>query len=209
CPSSRAASPRRPPPRSGGWSTGSNPIPTPRPSPRPSAAAAACSEGASTMRLGDRQRNADGTPREDPGDERAPAHRTDPYARLKHQVSEALMERLAARPSARDVADEELLDLARDTLADIMNQEAVPLTAEEKARLVDEISADVIGYGPITPLLEDPDVTEIMCNDTTGVWVERRGLLEETEISFADEAALRRVIDRRSEEHTSELQSRE
>ncbi|HAS09916.1 MAG TPA: pilus assembly protein CpaF, partial [Acidimicrobiaceae bacterium] len=68
--------------------------------------------------------------------------------------------------------------------------------ADEKARLVDEISADVIGYGPITALLEDPDVTEIMCNDTTGVWVERRGLLEETEVSFSDEAALRRVIDR-------------
>src|SRR3546814_4638165 len=123
------------------------------------------------------------------------------------------MERLAARPSNRDVADDELLDLARDTLAEIMNQETVPLTAEEKARLVDEISADVIGYGPITTLLEDPDVTEIMCNNTAGVWVERRGLLEETSITFSDEAALRRVIDRivsaigRSEEHTSELQS--
>src|SRR3546814_14089935 len=77
-----------------------------------------------------------------------------------------------------------------------MNQETVPLTAEEKARLVDEISADVIGYGPITTLLEDPDVTEIMCNNTAGVWVERRGLLEETSITFSDEAALRRVIDR-------------
>src|SRR3546814_4743765 len=107
------------------------------------------------------------------------------------------MERLAARPSNRDVADDELLDLARDTLAEIMNQETVPLTAEEKARLVDEISADVIGYGPITTLLEDPDVTEIMCNNTAGVWVERRGLLEETSITFSD----------RSEEHTSELQS--
>jgi pilus assembly protein CpaF len=146
------------------------------------------------MRLGDRLKKVDGEP--DEVDEELPAHRADPYARLKHQVSGALMERLAARPSNRDVADDELLDLARDTLAEIMNQEAVPLTAEEKKRLVDEISADVIGYGPITPLLEDPDVTEIMCNNTTGVWVERRGLLEETEVAFADEASLRRVIDR-------------
>ncbi len=147
------------------------------------------------MRLGDRLKNADGTPMEEV-DADAPAHRSDPYARLKHQVSTVLMERLAARPNSRELADEELLELARDTLADIMNQESVPLTADEKARLVDEISADVIGYGPITALLEDPDVTEIMCNDTTGVWVERRGLLEETEVSFSDEAALRRVIDR-------------
>ena len=70
-----------------------------------------------------------------------------------------------------------------------MNQEQVPLSAEEKARLVDEISADVIGYGPITPFLEDPDVTEIMCNATDGVWVERRGLLEE----HRDRLRLRRV----------------
>jgi pilus assembly protein CpaF len=147
------------------------------------------------MRLGDRLKKADGDP-EDEVHEDAPAQRTDPYARLKHQVSGALMERLAARPSNREVADDELLDLARDTLAEIMNQEAVPLTAEEKARLVDEISADVIGYGPITALLEDPDVSEIMCNNTTGVWVERRGLLEETDVAFPDEASLRRVIDR-------------
>jgi pilus assembly protein CpaF len=146
------------------------------------------------MRLGDRLKKVDGEPEEVHED--APAQRADPYARLKHQVSSALMERLAARPSNRDLADDELLEIARDTLAEIMNQEAVPLTADEKARLVDEISADVIGYGPITPLLEDPDVTEIMCNDTTGVWVERRGLLEETDISFSDEASLRRVIDR-------------
>ena len=147
------------------------------------------------MRLGDRLKQSDGQPDEPKGED-APAHRVDPYARLKHQVSGALMERLSARPNSREMSDDELLDLARDTLADIMNQESVPLTADEKARLVDEISADVIGYGPITPFLEDPDITEIMCNNTTGVWVERRGLLEETEVVFPDEASLRRVIDR-------------
>src|SRR3546814_8467321 len=124
------------------------------------------------MKLGDRLKKVDGEVEE--FDDDSPAQRTDPYARLKQQVSAALMERLAAWPSNRDVADDELLDLARDTLAEIMNQETVPLTAEEKARLVDEISADVIGYGPITTLLEDPDVTEIMCNNTAGVWVERQ-----------------------------------
>ncbi|HAS09917.1 MAG TPA: hypothetical protein DCS55_05260, partial [Acidimicrobiaceae bacterium] len=86
------------------------------------------------MRLGDRLKNADGTPMEEV-DADAPAHRSDPYARLKHQVSTVLMERLAARPNSRELADEELLELARDTLADIMNQESVPLTADEKARL--------------------------------------------------------------------------
>ncbi len=150
------------------------------------------------MRLGDRLKRADGSDDDGGRDEigGGPTHRVDPYAHLKNQVSTALLDRLSARPNNAEMSDAELLDLARDTLADIMNAESVPLTADEKARLVDEISADVIGYGPITPFLEDPDVTEIMCNNTTGIWIERRGLLEETEVTFPDEASLRRVIDR-------------
>jgi len=147
------------------------------------------------MRLGDRLKRVDGEP-DEVDDADAPTHRVDPYARLKHQVSGALMERLAARPNNAEMSETELLDLARDTLSDIMNAETVPLSADEKARLIDEITADVIGYGPITPFLEDPDVSEIMCNGTTGVWVERRGLLEETEVVFPDDTSLRRVIDR-------------
>jgi len=147
------------------------------------------------MRLGDRLKRVDGEP-DEVDDADAPTHRVDPYARLKHQVSGALMERLAARPNNAEMSETELLDLARDTLSDIMNAETVPLSADEKARLIDEITADVIGYGPITRFLEDPDVTEVMCNNTTGVWIERRGLLEETDIVFPNDMALRRVIDR-------------
>ena len=66
----------------------------------------------------------------------------------------------------------------------IMNAEDTALSADEKARLVEEISADVIGYGPITPFLDDPDVTEIMANNTDGIWVERRGLLEDTGVTL-------------------------
>ena len=148
------------------------------------------------MRLGDRLKGASGDEPEESFGGEAPVHRVDPYARLKGQVSSALMERLANRPNNAQMTDAQLLDMARDTLADIMNAEEVPLTADEKARLVDEISADVIGYGPITEFLNDPDVTEIMCNNTLGIWIERRGMLEEADVTFPDDGALRRVIDR-------------
>ena len=150
------------------------------------------------MKLGDRLKKAAGASADDlrlPSTD-APPQRMDPYARLKQEVSGAVMERLAARPNNRDLADEELLDLARETLADVLDEDSTPLSVEEKARLVNEILADLVGYGPITSFLEDPDVTEIMCNGTTGVWIERRGLLEETDVVFTDDASLRRVIDR-------------
>ena len=66
------------------------------------------------MRLGDRLKKVDGEPEE--LDQEGPVQRTDPYARLKHQVSGALMERLAARPSNREVTDDELLDPEVTTL---------------------------------------------------------------------------------------------
>ncbi|MDE0801997.1 MAG: CpaF family protein [Acidimicrobiales bacterium] len=147
------------------------------------------------MKLGDRLKQAGGQdPVEDEEDTEKP--RADPYAVIKKKVSSALMQRIAERKNDADMSDDQLLDMARDSLADIMNAEDTALSADEKARLVDEISADVIGYGPITPFLEDDDITEIMANNTDGVWVERRGLLEDTGIAFADDQALRRVIDR-------------
>ena len=148
------------------------------------------------MRLGDRLRQAGGEEPEDHAPEPEVEHRVDPYANIKAKVSAALMEELASRPSDADMADAELLGMARDTLKRIMDAENTALSDEEKSRLVDEISADTIGYGQITPFLEDPDVTEIMCNNTDGVWVERRGLLEDTGIAFGSDQALRRVIER-------------
>jgi pilus assembly protein CpaF len=147
------------------------------------------------MRLGDRLKKA-GDDEEDLRPAAEVAHRVDPYARIKGVVSAALMERIASRPSQGDLTDQQLREMAREALAEIMDAEDTALSAIEKARLVEEISADVIGYGAITPYLDDPDVTEIMANGTDGVWIERRGLLEDTGISFPDEASLRRVIDR-------------
>ena len=148
------------------------------------------------MRLGDRLKKADGSEEGGFQPDAEVEQRSDPYARIKGVVAAALMEEIASRPNVADISDQQLRELARKSLSDIMDAEDTALSALEKARLVEEISADVIGYGPITPFLDDPDVTEIMANNTTGIWVERRGLLEDTGISFPDDAALRRVIDR-------------
>jgi pilus assembly protein CpaF len=62
--------------------------------------------------------------------------------------------------------------------------------------MLEWIIADIIGYGPLEPLLKDPSVTEIMVNGANQIYVERFGLIENTSVKFEDDSHLMRVIDR-------------
>lgn len=66
----------------------------------------------------------------------------------------------------------------------------------EKTALFREITNDLLGYGPIQPLLDDPDVSEVMVNGPRDVFVERKGKLERAPVSFVDDAHVLRIIDR-------------
>ena len=78
----------------------------------------------------------------------------------------------------------------------ILDAEEAPLTSDERQRLVREIARDVMGLGPIEPFLADSTVTEVMVNGTDYIYVERDGVIEQTEVRFISEEHLRRVIDR-------------
>jgi pilus assembly protein CpaF len=69
-------------------------------------------------------------------------------------------------------------------------------TRADRARLLDWVIADILGYGPLEPLLQDETITEVMVNGPKQVYVERRGLIERSEVVFENEAHLRRIIDR-------------
>jgi pilus assembly protein CpaF len=73
---------------------------------------------------------------------------------------------------------------------------AAVVTAADKDRLVEILFDEVIGLGPLEALLRDPDVSEIMVNRPEQIFVERRGKIELTTLSFEDDRSLRRVIDR-------------
>jgi pilus assembly protein CpaF len=68
------------------------------------------------------------------------------------------------------------------------------LSAADRDRLVDEITDDTVGHGPIEKLLADDSITEIMVNGPHDVWIERRGRLYRTGVRFSDEAHLRRIV---------------
>jgi pilus assembly protein CpaF len=96
-----------------------------------------------------------------------------------------------------DVGDaEDLEERVRRTLAELLAREETPLAGADRARISEEVADEVLGHGPIEPLLRDSSVSEVMVNGPHRVYVERSGRLQVTDVEFADEAHLRRVIDR-------------
>lgn len=73
---------------------------------------------------------------------------------------------------------------------------AIPLNAQEKAKLLAEILDEVLGFGPLEPLLQDPTVSDILVNTYRQVYVERFGRLEPTHVRFKDDEHLRKIIDK-------------
>jgi pilus assembly protein CpaF len=78
----------------------------------------------------------------------------------------------------------------------LLAEENLLYTRANRTKLLDWVVADIIGYGPLQPLLTDPEITEIMVNRPDEVYVERFGKIELTSVTFEDEAHIRRIIDR-------------
>ena len=78
----------------------------------------------------------------------------------------------------------------------VLAEENLLYTRANKARMLEWVFADIVGYGPLEPLLSDPEVTEIMVNGPDTIYIERFGKLELTNTTFEDDAHLRRIIDR-------------
>ncbi len=127
----------------------------------------------------------------------APAARPrDALADLKERAAQQLFERIGTRINDSTLTEETLHSYARAELLQIVTEEQVPLTSEERRVLIKEIGDDVLGFGPIELLLDDPDVTEIMVNGPNQIYVERGGRLTLSPATFTSEAQLRRVIER-------------
>jgi pilus assembly protein CpaF len=81
-------------------------------------------------------------------------------------------------------------------IQDVVSHLKVPLSGPEKERLSLEILDEVFGLGPLEPLMQDPDISDILINGAKEVYVERAGILEETKITFKDDAHLMRIVNK-------------
>jgi pilus assembly protein CpaF len=119
----------------------------------------------------------------------------DPYAELKTRVHHACIAKLGPHLFTTDTSE----NLNERVLREVTEQLALdrtPLTREERRRIVREITDDILGYGPLEPLLRDDSVTEVMVNNFDRIYIERDGKLERSKTTFADNAHLLRIIDK-------------
>jgi pilus assembly protein CpaF len=105
-----------------------------------------------------------------------------------HELGPLLTDQRISESELRRQVDEQLLRA--------LSQERIALTVAERQTLVQSVTDDVLGYGPIDQLLRDDTITEVMVNGPDHVYVERSGKLVQTEVKFADETHLRRIIDK-------------
>ena len=119
----------------------------------------------------------------------------DPYAELKTRVHHACIAKLGPQLFTTETT-EDLHEQVHRVVTEQLAVDRTPLTREERRRIVRELTDDILGYGPLEPLLRDDDVTEVMVNNFDRIYIEREGKIELTETTFADNAHLLRIIDK-------------
>ena len=129
-----------------------------------------------------------------PGQKAHPGKAGAGWGQMKRRVRDALLEEIG--PKLSGTKPQELSAVVSAHLDQALKKAEVSVNPAERLRFVGEVAADLLGYGPLNPLLEDPSVTEIMCNSYDDIWVERSGRIEHTSASFIDEGHFRQVIEK-------------
>ena len=117
------------------------------------------------------------------------------YQELKFRIHQRLLDRvdLAVMES---LTPERLKEEIAILVERLLSEEAMVVNDSERAGLVRDIQHEMLGLGPLEPLLADPTISDILVNSHSQVYVERRGKLERTDIRFADDAHLMKIIDK-------------
>ena len=115
-------------------------------------------------------------------------------AKILDQVQRRLLAEI--NPTTDMSSREQVLPAIDSIFAEVVRDSKVPLSRAEREEMRTAIVANILGYGPLEALLADDSVTEILVNGPNQVYVERRGQMMETDISFRNNADLMRIVDR-------------
>jgi pilus assembly protein CpaF len=118
----------------------------------------------------------------------------DPYADLKARIHHQCIAKLGPELYKQDSDD--LADRVYKAVTEELTLDRTPLTRDERREIVRQLTDDILGYGPLEPLLRDDTITEIMVNAPDRVYIERNGKLEHTSVRFVDESHVMRIIDK-------------
>jgi pilus assembly protein CpaF len=120
--------------------------------------------------------------------------RTD-FGAVKTAIHRRLIQKLNL-DKLTEVNREEVRREVGQILEALVVGESTPMNLQERERLAQEVLDEVFGLGPLEPLLADPTISDILVNGHKRVYIERRGMLEHTNIQFRDDAHLMAIIDR-------------
>src|SRR6266851_3175422 len=117
------------------------------------------------------------------------------YQELKFTLHRKLVDKINLEALAT-IDNQRIRSEVRQALISLIDSEPTLLSSLEKQQISDEVLDEVFGLGPLEPLLQDPTISDILVNTHKQVYVERRGLLEMTNVTFRDDAHLLRIIDK-------------
>lgn len=131
-----------------------------------------------------------------PLDAEEPGRVVDPLTAIKRKLHQELLHALGPRLYDLNLAPAQLEASVREKLNEVVANDPAALPPSQRQRVVGDIMDDILGYGPISALLKDPTVTEVMANGADSIYVERDGKIERTDVQFMDDAQLRRTIEK-------------
>src|SRR5512141_293660 len=117
------------------------------------------------------------------------------YQELKSGIHRKLIDRLDLS-SVAEISPEQLSGIIKTVVEGLITADGIPLTRVERDRLVLEIQHETLGLGPLEPLLQDPEISDIMVNGAGKVYIEKHGKLHKTEVTFKDDDHLMTIIER-------------
>jgi pilus assembly protein CpaF len=116
------------------------------------------------------------------------------YFDLKTRVQNRLLAELD--PSMDISRIDEVRRTIQGLFEQILSEENIVLSRPERARLFEQIAAEILGLGPLQPLLEDESITEIMVNGAKNIYIERKGKIHRVPVTFENNEHVMRIIDR-------------
>ena len=119
---------------------------------------------------------------------------TDTYQDLKNRVQNKLLSTLDTSMDVTKIA--EVRRTIQELFEQILNEENIVLSRNERSRMFEQIAAEILGFGPLQALLEDDSVTEVMVNGAKNIYIERRGKISRAPISFENNEHVMRIIER-------------
>ena len=126
--------------------------------------------------------------------------KNDPYQFLKTKIHKSIVAEMSLEDSKALIEKKVDMNSLREVVAristSVMDKESTMVPQSERNRIIPEVLDEVLGFGPIEPLLKDSTISEIMVNNANQVYIERNGKLELTDVAFRDDNHVMQIIEK-------------